>query len=66
MLIFTDRGSLIYVCINIFAVYVCVCGTRHRRRLAGLVGDGLGDFPDLGVESWLPAVPLAKGAWKQS
>lgn len=33
--------------------------TLRRRRLAGLVGDGLGDFPDRGVDSWLPAVPLA-------
>lgn len=23
------------------------------------MGDGLGDFPDRGVDSWLPAVPLA-------
>lgn len=33
--------------------------TLRLRRLAGLVGEGLGDFPDRGVDSWLPAVPLA-------
>lgn len=35
--------------------------TCRLLRLAGLVGEGLGDFPDRGVDSWLPAVPLAVG-----
>ncbi len=34
--------------------------TLRLLRLAGLVGDGLGDLPDRGVDSWLPAVPLAE------
>lgn len=34
--------------------------TLRLLRLAGLVADGLGDFPDRGVDSWLPAVPLAE------
>lgn len=39
--------------------------TRRLLRLAGLVGDGLGDFPERGVDSWLPAVPLAVDTvWK--
>lgn len=39
--------------------------TRRLLRLAGLVGDGLGDFPERGVDSWLPAVPLAVDrVWK--
>lgn len=29
-------------------------------RLPGLVGDGLGDLPERGVESWLPGVPLTR------
>lgn len=32
------------------------------RRLPGLVGDGLGDLPERGVESWLPGVPLTGSA----
>lgn len=28
------------------------------RRLPGLVGDGLGDLPERGVDSWLPGVPF--------
>lgn len=33
--------------------------TCRLRRLAGLVKMGLGDFPERGVESVLPAVPFA-------
>lgn len=41
---------------NQFPYFLTLC----FRRLPGLVGDGLGDFPERGVESWLPGVPFTK------
>lgn len=41
---------------NKFPYFLTLC----FRRLPGLVGDGLGDFPERGVESWLPGVPFTK------
>lgn len=41
---------------NQFPCFLTLC----FRRLPGLVGDGLGDFPERGVESWLPGVPFTK------
>lgn len=51
-----DNGYAGFSLRNQFSYFLTLC----FRRLPGLVGDGLGDFPERGVESWLPGVPFTK------
>lgn len=57
---FSVTKCYVWLCM---CVYVSVYSplTRRRLRLPGLVGEGLGDFPEWGVDSWLAGVPFTGG-----
>lgn len=60
------RIMFIWANVKTWCVCVCVLGwlkteyclTLRFFKLPGLVGDGLGDFAEWGVDSWLAGVPF--------
>lgn len=53
------------VCVRL-CMCVCVASLTWRwLMLPGLVGEGLGDFPEWGVDSWLAGVPFTGGGRKK-